>query len=79
MRRYREYIEKGFFFEMSYRLVAVTAMYGCMGLFVFNMGYWNGHYEGRQMGSGDTLDVLRAQRLAANEWQKEAKRLYLSK
>lgn len=31
------------------------------------------------MGAEDTLDVLMGRRLAANEWQREAKKLFDSK
>lgn len=61
---------------MSLRILAASSL---IGLIVYDIGYWKGQYDGRQMGAEDTLDVLMGRRLAANEWQREAKKLFDSK
>lgn len=55
---------------MSLRILAASSL---IGFIVYDFGYWKGQYDGRQMGAEDTLDVLMGRRLAANEWQREAK------
>lgn len=61
------------------RVLEVVILMGCSSVIGYQMGYSKGHYDGRQMGSEDTLDVLKNMRLPANAWQKEAKRLYENK